>query len=336
MNGSDMTSTGTAVDAAPLADAVWPDLLELVRSFISTQALVTALKALAILVLGLALVRLAAMITGRLARGRLQGRGPDLAVRAVRYSGFVLVAVNLFDVLGIDLSALLGAAGIAGVAIGFAAQTSMSNLISGIFLLSEKAFAPGDVIQVDASLGVVEAVDLLSVKLRTFDNRLVRIPNETMVKSNIINATRFPVRRVDLSIGVAYGADLARAREILMELAAASPLVLAEPEPLFVADGFGPSSINLLFGPWVRKEDVLAVKNELVPAIARRFPEAGIAIAYQTLTLNGSLEARVAAAPGKPAAKRGADRGSDRGGERGGERGTGKSGGSRNLTTRRL
>ncbi len=313
MNGSDIVSTGTAADAAPSADAALPDLLEVVRSFISTQALVTALKALAIVVVGLALVRLAAMVTGRLARGRLQGRGPDLAVRAVRYAGFTLVAVNLFDVLGIDLSALLGAAGIAGVAIGFAAQTSMSNLISGIFLLSEKAFAPGDVIQVDASLGVVEAVDLLSVKLRTFDNRLVRIPNETMVKSNIVNATRFPVRRVDIPVGVAYGTDLARARMVLMELAAASPLVLAEPEPLFVADGFGPSAINLLFGPWVRKDDVLAVKNELVPAIARRFSEEGIAIAYQTLTLNGALEARIAAAPGKPEAKRGAARGGGRG-----------------------
>ncbi|MBN1242321.1 MAG: mechanosensitive ion channel family protein [Spirochaetales bacterium] len=296
MNGTDIAAEAAETAAGAPAESA-ASLLEALRGFVSAEALTTALKAAAILVIGLALVRLAALVTGKLTRGRLQGRGSDLAVRAVRYAGFVLVLVNLFDVLGINLSALLGAAGIAGVAIGFAAQTSMSNLISGVFLLSEKAFDKGDVIQVDATVGVVETVDLLSVKLRTFDNRLIRIPNETMVKSNIINATRYPIRRVDFPVGVAYGTDLARAREVLMELAAASPWVLAEPEPLFIADGFGASAINLLFGPWVRKEDYLAVKNELVPAIAKRFDEEGIVIAFQTLTLNGSVEARVAPKP---------------------------------------
>jgi len=103
---------------------------------------------------------------------------------------------------------LLGAAGILTVAPGFASQTSASNLVSGLFMIAEHPFGVGDTIRLGSIAGEVPSIDLLSVNLRTPDNLYVRIPNETMIKSEITNLTRFPIRRLDLEIGVAYKENL--------------------------------------------------------------------------------------------------------------------------------
>jgi small-conductance mechanosensitive channel len=105
----------------------------------------------------------------------------SLIVRGIRYAGIIVIVMTFFHQIGIDISAILGAAGIAGVAIGFAAQTSISNIISGLFLVSEKAFSVNDVIQIEGFTGTVLSIDLLSVKIRTLDNQYVRIPNEKLI-----------------------------------------------------------------------------------------------------------------------------------------------------------
>ena len=157
--------------SAPVVRAL--DNLNLRKSLddlITLEALGTALKLAGILVLGLIVVRVAVAVTRRFSRKTLSPRTSELLVKFVRYTGFFLVAVNLANAAGLDLSALLGAAGIAGIAIGFAAQTSISNLISGIFLLTEKAYAVGDVLDVGGgTVGVVDSIDMLSVKLKTFE-----------------------------------------------------------------------------------------------------------------------------------------------------------------------
>ncbi|MFT6270035.1 MAG: small-conductance mechanosensitive channel [Alphaproteobacteria bacterium] len=121
--------------------------------------------------------------------------------------------------LGFDLSVVLGAAGIFSVAIGFASQTSASNLISGLFLMMERPFSVGDIIRVESTTGEVISIDLLSVKIRTFDNLFVRIPNESRIKTQVTTLTRFPIRRADLQIGIAYKEDIERVKEILNNVA---------------------------------------------------------------------------------------------------------------------
>jgi len=133
--------------------------------------------------------------------------------------------------MGFQLSVLLGAAGILSVAIGFASQTSASNLISGLFLIGEGPFAIGDFIRVGTTEGEVLSIDLLSVKLRTPDNLFVRIPNEQLIKSEVVNLTRFAIRRLNLAVGVAYKEDIPRVRHILMQVATDNPLCLNEPAP---------------------------------------------------------------------------------------------------------
>lgn len=131
--------------------------------------------------------------------------------------------------LGFNLSVLLGAAGVFSVALGFASQTSISNLISGLFVVSEGAFQVGDTIQVGSTVGDVMSVDMLSVKLRTSDNRYVRIPNEQLIKSEVTNLSKFPIRRFDLTLSVAYDSDIAHVRRVLVKVAEDNLICLEEP-----------------------------------------------------------------------------------------------------------
>ena len=204
-----------------------------------------------------------------------------LVIRRVSYYLILglFVASALTD-LEVDLTVFLGAAGILTVAIGFASQTSASNVISGLFLLGEKPFAIGDIVKIGDTTGEVLSVDLLSAKLRTFDNLYVRVPNETVIKSEITNLTRFPIRRIDLQMGVAYKEDLNRVRDILMEVADRHPLCLDEPRPLFIIIGFGESSLDFQFSIWAMKENFLTVKNEMLYQIKSAFDRHDIEIPF--------------------------------------------------------
>ncbi len=156
-------------------------------------------------------------------------------------------------------------------------------------MIAEKPFEVNDVITVGGTTGVVLSIDILSVKLRTFDNRYVRIPNETIIKSEVTNITRFPIRRVDLSVGVAYKEDIGKVRIVLLDIARKNPLVLNEPEPMVIFSGFGNSSIDLLFVVWAVKSDWLAVKNSIAEEVKKRFDEEGIEIPFPHLSLYSGL-----------------------------------------------
>jgi small-conductance mechanosensitive channel len=219
----------------------------------------------------------------RFLKGRVAESRAALAGRLIRYAAFTVAAMTVFNRLGIDLSALLGAAGIAGIAVGFAAQTSVSNVISGLFLISEKPFQVGDIIQVADVSGVVQSVDFLSVKIQTFDNRFIRVPNETIIKSNVVNVTRYPIRRLDVWVSVSYRTDLERAVAALKEIAAENVYVLDNPEPLIVLDKFDASGILILFGLWFEKADYLALKNSIMIDLKKRFEAEGIEIPFPQL-----------------------------------------------------
>ena len=202
----------------------------------------------------------------------------------------LILAVSVLRELGFSLAPLLGAAGILGVALGFASQTSVSNIISGFFLLAEEPFKVGDVINVGDVTGAVLTIDMLSVKIRTFDNKMVRIPNETLVKAQFTNVTRFPIRRVDVPVGVAYKEDIGRVRSILLEVAEANPHVLMEPEPQVMFTGYGASSIDFMFAVWAKRESWLAVKNSISEQVKLRLDAEGIEIPFPHVSVyTGSM-----------------------------------------------
>jgi small-conductance mechanosensitive channel len=209
----------------------------------------------------------------------------QLLAQIASYVVLVLFVISALRQFGFDFAVLLGAAGIVTVAVGFASQTSASNLISGLFLILERAVQPGDVITVNGRTGEVISVDLLSTKLRTFDNLLVRIPNETMVKSEIVSINRFPIRRFDLTVGVAYTSDLGLVQKTLLDVAARNPLCLDEPAPLLIAQGFGDSSIDYMLAVWAKSEQWLTLRNSITREVKEAFDAAGIEIPFPQRTL---------------------------------------------------
>jgi small-conductance mechanosensitive channel len=205
--------------------------------------------------------------------------------KAIIYTGTFFLFVITLQQFGLKLSALLGAAGIIGIALGFASQTSVSNIISGLFLIGEKPFEVGDLVKVGDKQGRIYSIDLLSIKLRTYNNQFIRIPNENLIKTDLINVTRFPIRRVDLKVGVAYKENIKAVIAILKDVAEKNPLVLNEPEPFIMFEEFGDSSLNILFGVWVTKEDYWELKASILIEIKERFDKEGVEIPFPHRTL---------------------------------------------------
>ncbi|MDD3980629.1 MAG: mechanosensitive ion channel family protein [Spirochaetia bacterium] len=243
---------------------------------VSADSVKTAIAVFLTLVIGVALVRIVFIMTRRFSRKVLPKRSASTLDRLIKYGGYTLVVLMATKKAGFDVSALLGAAGIAGIAIGFAAQTSVANIISGLFLFSEKLFSEGDILQVDSITGVVKTVDLMCIRLQTFDGRLVRVPNETLIKTNIINISYFPQRRFDLWLSLPNDSDLKLAMSCIQKVVDAEVLALKDPAPVLVLDAITPDGTNLLVGVWFLQENLGAIKNSLIPAVLSALAEKGI------------------------------------------------------------
>ncbi len=208
-----------------------------------------------------------------------------LAGKVVFYAGLSILIVTVMGQIGISLAPLLAGAGILGVALGFASQTSVSNIISGFFLIAEQPFKVDDIITVGTSTGIVMSIDMLSVKLRTFDNQFVRIPNETIIKTEVINLTRFPIRRFDALVSVAYKENIEQVRQVLLDVAEKNEYCLSEPEPVVIFNAFGASSIDLQLRVWAPSNEWLLLKNSIYEEVKARFDEEGIEIPFPHVSL---------------------------------------------------
>lgn len=206
-----------------------------------------------------------------------------IILKFVKYIYYAILIMFILSLFGIKLSAIWGAAGVAGIAVAFAAQTSVSNIISGVFVIAEKTLKIGDLINVAGETGIVDTIGLLSVKVHTLDNQMIRIPNSTIINSTLRNTSFFDKRRLDVKVSVSYDTDMETALNVLAKAPKYCKDTLKDPEPLVWFDGFGDSGINMTLAVWFKKENFLAAKNETFIAIKRVYDEAGIEIPYNKL-----------------------------------------------------
>lgn len=206
--------------------------------------------------------------------------------KAIDYSAFVTIVLTAFHRLGINVSGLLGAAGIAGIAIGFAAQTSVSNVISGLFVITERAFKIGDIIEISGIIGTVQSIDLLSVALKTFDSQYVRVPNETIIKANLINYSHFPLRRIKTELSVPYGIDLRRVETILIDTAKKNRFIVDDPAPSVLWTAFDSSGISCALLAWTSVQDYGSARNSIFIDIDERLKAKGIEIPFDQLVVH--------------------------------------------------
>ena len=247
---------------------------------------VDLLRVLIVALLSFFGLRVTVLLIRRVLRRRTTAQVSMLVTKAVSYTGVAVIVGFVLASLGVNLAPILGAAGIVGLAIGIASQASLSNVISGVFLISEKPFEVGDVIRTAETTGVVVSIDLLSVKIRTFDNLFIRVPNEKLAGSQLTNITRYPIRRMDVVLQVDFDADLARLKELLLAMAAGNSACLQEPAPIVLPLEFTDFGVKVLFGVWFLKADLVEVRNSIYAAILRELPANGIRFAVPRRAIN--------------------------------------------------
>ncbi len=203
--------------------------------------------------------------------------------RGIFYFIFLLFIMTSLREAGFKLSVFLGAAGILTVALGFASQTSATNLISGLFLIGEGSFEVGDTIQItlirgQTIEGQVISIDLLSVKLLTLDNVYIRLPNEQLIRTPVMNLSKYPIRRIPITLAINFHEDIIKVRQVLLDVAAKYPLVMDDPKATVTVTAFRESSIELLFAVWCRQENALKVRDEMQERVRNGFLENQIEI----------------------------------------------------------
>lgn len=200
------------------------------------------------------------------------------------YFGIIILSFLVFtSSTGIDLSGLLVAGGIFGIVIGFATQSVVSNLISGIFLMIEKPVKQGDSVELPGVgiSGTLLDISTFSVRIRQFDGTITRVPNESFFTSNIRSLTSTPVRRSEVVVGIAYKEDIDGAISVLEKAIHKSmPFVLTVPKPDFRLKELGDSSVNIEILVWHPREDWGEVAPKLLKVAKNALDEVGIEIPF--------------------------------------------------------
>ncbi len=279
-----MTSLGALTLAASVEVAPEEELAEALQGLSATDWITAAV----ILVGAIVLSRVVKALTAHVVeRGEGAGKAAQLVGRVVGALVVVGGFVYALQVLGVRLGPLLGALGIGGLALAFAAQSILENLFASVLLQSRRPFRLGDQIATNEIEGTVEDVNFRTVILRTYDGEKVLIPCSQVLNAPITNFTARGTRRTTLDVGVAYGTDLDTAQQVLLRAAASVEGVRPQPVPEAWVEQFGESSIDFALR-WWHLPDIATtwrVRSGVAMAVKAAFDEAGIEIPFPQRTL---------------------------------------------------
>ena len=192
----------------------------------------------------------------------------------------VFVVIASISKLGVNTTSFAAVIAAAGLAIGLALQGSLSNFASGVLIIIFKPFKAGDFIVAGGETGVVVEVGLLATEMKTPDNIKIILPNSAAMSGAIQNFSAHPIRRVDMVIGVGYGDNLSKAKEVIESVIAADERVLKDPEAVVAVANLGDSSVDFVVRPWVNSADYWGFKFDFTKAIKERLDEEGISIPF--------------------------------------------------------
>ena len=240
-----------------------------------------ALGAIIILVVGLWIAKkvkvlLGAALTKKEVDATLIGFFSSMLYGAI----VVFVVIAAIGKLGVETTSFAAVVAAAGLAIGLALQGSLSNFAAGVLLILFKPFQVGNFIKAGGEMGVVVEVGLLTTELKTPDNVKIIIPSSAVMSGPITNVSAHPTRRIDMVIGVGYGDDLNKAKQLMLDLLEADARVLKDPPAQIEVANLGDSSVDFVVRPWVNAADYWDVKFDFTKAVKEKFDAEGISIPY--------------------------------------------------------
>ena len=192
----------------------------------------------------------------------------------------VIIFIAAINQLGIETTSIIAMLGAAGLAIGLALQGSLANFAAGILIVIFRPYKVGDYIEAGSAAGTVLDIQIFSTVLKTPDNKVVVVPNGTIMDSSIINYTGQETRRVDIIASCGYDDDIDKVKDILNDILDQDERILEEPEPRIAVSELADNSINFIVRPWVKSSDVLSVKYSILEQIKKRFDAEEISIPY--------------------------------------------------------
>jgi small conductance mechanosensitive channel len=262
-----------------------PVSLEVAWATVSTTLGETGLRIIAaaiILIAGWFVARWSTRAVQRASErsGKIDETLAPLFANVTRLFVLAITIVMALDKLGVDTTSVIAFMGAMGIAVGLALKDTISDLASGIVLLVLRPFSVGEAVDLGGEGGVVKRIDLFETKLDTFDGIPIVMPNSRVRSSIIKNYTRAARRRIDLSIGVAYEADVVRAIDVVATTVRADARVLSDPDILVNVEALADSSVNLLVRFWTTAEHFLVAKLDLTKAIKLALDQAKISIPY--------------------------------------------------------
>ena len=248
---------------------------------IGSSLSISLLMALAILIIGRQLVKLILrLITVALEKSNVEDTVRIFVTNLLNTLLMILVFIAAINQLGIETTSIIAVLGAAGLAIGLALQGSLSNFAAGILIVIYRPYKVGDYIEAGSYAGTVKDIQIFSTVLKTPDNKIVVVPNGSIMNGSIVNYSDQDTRRIDLIVSCGYEDDIDKVRSVLEDILKKEKRVLKDPKPQIAVTELADRSVNFIFRPWVKRTDYLPVYYSLLEEVKKRFDKEGISIPY--------------------------------------------------------
>ena len=255
--------------------------------------LVQVVVAIIVLLIGSRIIKfLLKLIRKSLDRSKVEAGVVTFLCSLVRYSLYFVLAMIILAQFGVTTSSVVAVLGSAGLTLGLALQGSLSNFAGGVLILLLKPFVVGDYIidGVTGQEGTVSSITIFYTKLLTIDNRMILIPNGTLSNSSITNVTHMEKRRIDLLIGVSYEANLAKTKQVLLDVVKSEDKILpGEPVDVYVSE-LADSSVQMGVRAWVKTEDYWPIRWKMTEDIKNALDANGISIPYPQMDVTVAMQ----------------------------------------------
>ncbi|MBO4645994.1 MAG: mechanosensitive ion channel [Bacteroidales bacterium] len=271
-------------------------LLRGLKEFINNvlfQYVPKIIVALIVLWIGLKLIKWFLKILGRVfERKKIEGSLHSFLLSIINITLKTLLIITVAGMVGIQMTSFIAILGAASLAVGMALQGTLQNFAGGVIILLLKPYRVGDYIEQGSISGNVTEIQIFNTILKTLDNKVIVVPNTQLATNTLTNYTRSEKRRVDIAVGIAYGEDIDRAREVLVDYAKTNSMVLTEGSdaPVVVVTALNSSSIDLQLRVWVKTADYWTVHNAMTQGVYETLGANNIHIPFNQLQVHINKE----------------------------------------------